>query len=861
MSTDTGRERIDGGRRRRTVVQLTPGAQPGQAGELLVSSPSQESADQSKPRERNEPSGPREGTKEGAQGMSLFPVWLRRLREYGLALLFVAASALVRWALGEVLSPAPFLVFYLAWVVAAAFGGLGPVLLAAITSWLCVDLFFDSTPWHVGFGATASAGRFVVFMAGGMAVGIIGEKTRRARIHERRQTEELAGANAALGESERRLSLAQQIAHVGTFDWDIRTGVNIWTPELEAMYGLPPGGFAKTEAAWEQLVHPQDRAEALHLVARAFEAGEPTEGEWRVVWPDGSVHWLAGRWQVFKDESGKPLRMTGVNIDITERKRAEEALTASERKYRSLVHNIPDVTWTTDREGRTRFISPNVKDVYGYSAEEIYAGDDIWLGNVHPDDRPRLEKVFGELFTQKKPYDVEYRIRRKDGNWIWLHDRSVSTYEKEGQWYADGVFSDVTERKRMEEEIQRHTEHLEELVEARTHEVQESERRYRSLAENAPDIIQRLDRELRHLYVNPAFERATGLSPHAVIGKTDRELGLPQDLIPFWEQAAQMVLRTGESQIIAFEMPTPQGRRHYEARLVPEFTPDGSTGYVLAITRDITEREQAEQELRESRNRYQALIETTADFIWEMDTSGKYTYCSPQMKGLWGYEPQDMIGKTPFDVMPPQDREQAIESFMSLAKSPRPFTGLEASSYDSQGRLITVEISGVPFFDADGQLLGYRGISRDVTERKRAQEALAESRKKYRGLVEKVNDWVWEIDADGVYTYASPRAGPAGLLARGNRGKDALRLHAARGSPAGLERLPTYLAREEASGADREHPGPKGRPLSHRRDQRDAGVRGRRGLPGVFGHRPRRDRAQGGRGSAAGERGAVPQDL
>jgi PAS domain S-box-containing protein len=176
------------------------------------------------------------------------------------------------------------------------------------------------------------------------------------------------------------------------------------------------------------------------------------------------------------------------------------------------------------------------------------------------------------------------------------------------------------------------------------------------------------------------------------------------------------------------------------------------------VARDITERKRAEQDLRESRDRYQALIETTADFIWEMDTSGKYTYCSPQMKDLWGYEPKDMIGKTPFDVMPPQDRKQAIESLMSLAKSPKPFTGLEASSYDSRGRLIAIEISGVPFFDADGRLLGYRGISRDVTERKQAEEAVAESHKKYRGLVEKINDWVWEIDADGVYTYVSPRA-------------------------------------------------------------------------------------------------------
>jgi PAS domain S-box-containing protein len=151
----------------------------------------------------------------------------------------------------------------------------------------------------------------------------------------------------------------------------------------------------------------------------------------------------------------------------------EEVLAASERKYRSLVENIPDVTWTTDREGRTVFISSNVKGVYGYTAEEIYAGGDTWLGNIHPDDRARVERAFDERLTQKKRYDIEYRIRRKDGTWIWLHDRSVSTYEKEGQWYADGVFSDITERKRMEEELRRHAEHLEELVAARTADLQE----------------------------------------------------------------------------------------------------------------------------------------------------------------------------------------------------------------------------------------------------------------------------------------------------------------------------------------------------------------------------------------------------
>jgi PAS domain S-box-containing protein len=120
--------------------------------------------------------------------------------------------------------------------------------------------------------------------------------------------------------------MAHQAAHVGAFEWNVQTGVNTWTPELEAMYGLKPGQFGGTEPAWEQLVHPEDRAKAVGVVERAFETFQPEEGEWRVVWPDGSVHWLVGRFQVFKDYAGKPLRLAGVNLDITDRKRAEEEL-------------------------------------------------------------------------------------------------------------------------------------------------------------------------------------------------------------------------------------------------------------------------------------------------------------------------------------------------------------------------------------------------------------------------------------------------------------------------------------------------------------------------------------------------------
>jgi PAS domain S-box-containing protein len=146
---------------------------------------------------------------------------------------------------------------------------------------------------------------------------------------ERRKAEEAAV------ESEHRLRLAQSVARIGTFDWNIQTGVNSWTPELEAIYGLTPGGFDQTQSAFERLVHPEDRPATIAKAADAMRTGEPTEHEWRIVWQDGNVRWIAGRFQCFKDASGRPLRMSGVNIDITERKRIEEALRRSEGRLAS----------------------------------------------------------------------------------------------------------------------------------------------------------------------------------------------------------------------------------------------------------------------------------------------------------------------------------------------------------------------------------------------------------------------------------------------------------------------------------------------------------------------------------------------
>lgn len=139
-------------------------------------------------------------------------------------------------------------------------------------------------------------------------------------------------SSAAIVDKEERLRLSQEAAGIGVLDWDIQRNTNRWTPQLEAIYGLPPGGLPKTREEWETLVHPEDRAAMTDQIEKALRTGQSIEGEWRVVWPDGSVRWLSCRWRVFDYGPGSPARMIGVTIDITDRRAMQQALEATVEK-------------------------------------------------------------------------------------------------------------------------------------------------------------------------------------------------------------------------------------------------------------------------------------------------------------------------------------------------------------------------------------------------------------------------------------------------------------------------------------------------------------------------------------------------
>jgi len=145
---------------------------------------------------------------------------------------------------------------------------------------------------------------------------------------------------------------------------------------------------------------------------------------------------------------------------------------------------------------------------------------------------------------------------------------------------------------------------------------------------------------------------------------------------------------------------------------------------ILGINLDITDHKRLELALRRSRQRYQGLVETTSDWIWEVDENATYTYCSPKVKDILGYSPEQVLGKKPFEFMPEREAKQVSGLFQEIISRRKAFAGLENVNRHKAGHEVALETSGVPLFDDNGKFTGFRGIDRDITKRKRAESSL-----------------------------------------------------------------------------------------------------------------------------------------
>jgi PAS domain S-box-containing protein len=318
-----------------------------------------------------------------------------------------------------------------------------------------------------------------------------------------------------------------------------------------------------------------------------------------------------------------------------------------------------------------------------------------------------------------------------------------------------------------------------------------------SLLDSIPDIMFCKDTKKIYLDCNTAFALRVGLAKDKIIGKTDFDI-FPLAEAELYHRNDQMTLTHEKHRYDEEWISYPDGRRVLiETCRNPYYGPDGELMGVIGVGRDITdrkniedqnqhmtaklqqmvaertvelrktnlalqreinERKKTEAALRASEERFRSLVETTSDWVWETDGNTAYTYASPKVKTLLGYESEEVIGKKPFDFMPPDEAQRLAKLTETIIKSREAFAGLEHISLCKDGRRVVLETSGVPIFDGEGNLLSYRGIARDITDRKQAEDTVKESEKKYRTILESMEDAYFELDLSGNMTFFNQAA-------------------------------------------------------------------------------------------------------
>ncbi len=503
---------------------------------------------------------------------------------------------------------------------------------------------------------------------------------------------------AALRESEERLRLGQQVARIGTFDLNIQTGVNQWTPELEAMYGLPPGGFAGTQQSWEELVYSEDRAEAVQRVSLAMQ-GEAFEAEWRVIWPDGTVHWLAGRAWVFRDEAGEPLRLLGVNIDITKRKRAEEAQRTSEHRYGSLFENMLEgyaycrILFDHDTPSDFLYIEVNskfesltgLKNVVGKKVSEVIPG--------FQETSLELIEIFGRVALTGEPERLETYVESL-GTWF-----SISVYSPAKEHFVT-IFDNITERKQTEVALHERLELREELA---------------KIAATSPGVLYSFrllpDGSNCFPYASSAVEDLFGLKAEDLAADGSEVFAKihPDDVDEVQASIAEST-RTFLPWSNEFRFFHPdRGQVWVMARSVPQCEADGGIlwrGFAL----DITERKRSEEQLE----RLATAVSQVGESIVITDTDGKIQYVNPAFERTTGYSGAEVIGRNPRMLKSGKHPPEFYESLWNTIVRGETWVG-RVINRKKDGSLLEEEMRISPVRDNSGKIINFIAMKRDMT--------------------------------------------------------------------------------------------------------------------------------------------------
>jgi PAS domain S-box-containing protein len=267
---------------------------------------------------------------------------------------------------------------------------------------------------------------------------------------------ERSRAEEALRESQSRLIHAQHVARMGFWDWSITTNDLYWSEEIYRIFGLSRDQFGATYDEFIARVHPDDRDLLQEHVDAAVHQNAEYSVDHRIVLPSGDVQHVHELGEVYRDGEGKPVRMIGTVIDITDRKRAEEALRKTKQRLELAVRGTSDGLWDWNVVTNDVWFAPRFKELLGYKDHELAHTFANWESRLHPEDRGRILEAVRLHLEQRRPYEVEARVRVKSGEYRWFRARGEAVRDEAGKAVRmAGSIEDINDRKELENELSR----------------------------------------------------------------------------------------------------------------------------------------------------------------------------------------------------------------------------------------------------------------------------------------------------------------------------------------------------------------------------------------------------------------------
>ncbi|MEG4999943.1 PAS domain S-box protein [Microcoleus sp. B4-D4] len=262
---------------------------------------------------------------------------------------------------------------------------------------------------------------------------------------------ETSRVEAELKNNQERLQIAQQAGKIGTFEWNVETGELACTPELEALYGLPVGGFDSSYQNLLAMVHPDDRAFTQQQLQAAVASGEELNIEFRICRPDSSIGWIACRAKVFQDESGLSQRAIGVNVDITDRKQAEAARSQTNQTLEALIQACPlGITVVSADDGIVKMWNPAAERIFGWSESEA---KNQFSPSISPDKQEEFTAKLKKISQGKAIAGMETQRQRKDGTTIDISLWATPVRDAQGNINCMSIVADISDRKQVEAEL------------------------------------------------------------------------------------------------------------------------------------------------------------------------------------------------------------------------------------------------------------------------------------------------------------------------------------------------------------------------------------------------------------------------